>query len=54
MSGFRHLYFVDVDCSHGNHTNGVVSEHRASFRQFTSGNWEVDGNKVDLHCFLIL
>ena len=48
MSGFRHLYLVNVDISQETKTNNVVTQHEATYYQFTSGDWEVDGSKV---CF---
>ena len=52
MSGFRHLYLVNVDISQETRTNNnVVTQHEATYYQFTSGDWEVDGSKV---CFLLL
>jgi hypothetical protein len=48
MSGFRHLYLVNVDSSQGTPCNAVVSQCEAMYYQFTSGDWEVDGSKVCL------
>ena len=46
MSGFRHLYLVNVDSSQETYINDLLSQCEPTFHQFTSGDWEVDGNKV--------
>jgi hypothetical protein len=48
MSGFRHLYLVNVDSSQGTYVNDVVTQCESTFYQLTSGDWEVDGSKVCL------
>jgi hypothetical protein len=46
MSGFRHLYLVNVNVNQGIHINDMLSQCEPTFHQLTSGDWEVDGNKV--------